>query len=189
MAPNFDPDIDNDIDALLDETIKPFQRDHKNALTKLTKEEISEFLHIILQRYATLTIYVIEPHIPLTNGEPIKIAAGERYSINDYGGRLVIAANDPMLSDLLVAGPFLAAIAQALQLLQDVGAQEIAILGDIRGKQFLWTQCEIKKALQGVALAVVNFNPAQQFTDRFEFIRRYLKEHGMEPTLAPKIEN
>ncbi len=183
----FKSDLDDDLDDILQEATG---KSHKKAsslmtLSQISREEMAEYLHLLLRRFCTLTIYVIEPYIPLTEGEPLKIPAGKRFSVYDYGGRLVISANDPILSDLFVSGPFLSAIQEALNLLQQLGAQEIAVLGDLRGKQFLWAQCEMLKLAQQTAPSLVNFNPAQQFNDKFEFIKRYLKEHGMEPRLSP----
>lgn len=181
----FKSDLDDELDDILKEAT---QGSHKKSslmsLSEISKEEMSSYLHLLLRRFCTFTIYVIEPYIPL-NETFAKIPAGERFSVYDYGGRLVVSANDPVLTDLFVSGPFLAAIQKALDLLQQAGAQEIAILGDLRGKQFLWAQCEMLKLAQKVAPSLVNFNPAQQFNDKFEFIKRYLEEHGMKPRLSP----
>jgi hypothetical protein len=148
-------------------------------------EDISSFITLLLQRFHTLTIYVIEPYIAQSEGEPLKIPAGKNYSIYDYGGRLVVAPNDIYASSLFVCGEFLNAVEQALQMILDVDAKEIAILGDQRAKLFVWDRCDRLNTLENLAVKLINFTPPETFGVTREAVMRYFKEHGIRPKTRP----
>src|SRR6476660_147818 len=86
--------------------------------------ELYVYLLLILKHYASLTIYAIEPYIP-QNTEVLKIPAGDNYSIYDYGGRLVVTADDIFQSPLFATTGLLNAVDQAIDLLIDAGTKEI----------------------------------------------------------------
>jgi hypothetical protein len=144
-------------------------------------KDIGQYVQLILQRFHNLSIYVIEPYIPQNTGEPLKIPAGDNYTIYDYGGRLVVTINDILSAPLFAFGEFLAAIEAALQILLDASAQEIAILGDQRGKLFIWDRCDKLETLENIIVKIVNFAPPETFGITREAVMEYLKSHGMGP--------
>jgi hypothetical protein len=148
-------------------------------------KDVHAFTRLILLRYGTLTTYVIEPYVEQNTGEPIKIPAGENYTICDYGGRLVVTANDIYATSLFSCGPFLKSVELTLQMILDAGATEIAILGDQRAKLFMWDRCDRLKTIENVPINVINFNPSEPFIITRDAVLRYLREHGMTPKTRP----
>ncbi len=150
-------------------------------------KDVHAFIRLILQRFGTLTLYVIEPYIEQNAGEALKIPANDNYSIYDYGGRVVISANDIYATSLFACAAFLKAIEQTLQILIDIGATEIAILGDQRAKLFIWDRCDRLKTFENIPISVINFNPPESFGITSAAVRRYLEERGMKPVTKPQV--
>jgi len=148
-------------------------------------QDIQQYVSLLLQRYHTLTIYVIEPFIAQNEGEPLKIPTGENYSIYDYGGRLVVTPNDILNTSIFACGEFLLAIESALQLLLDASAEEIAILGDQRGKLFMWDRCDRLNTIENIAIKLINFMPPESFGLTREAVLRYLEKIGQRPKTRP----
>lgn len=131
------------------------------------------YLLLLLKHYASLTIYIIEPYVA-QNADVLIIPVGDNYSIYDYGGRLVITPNDIFQTPLFAITGLLDAIDQAIEMLIDAGTKEIAILGDMRAKCFVWDKCE---RLEN-ALKLINFQPLESFTKTRSAIVRYLEDQG-----------
>ncbi|HEV2614773.1 MAG TPA: hypothetical protein VGV92_08725 [Gammaproteobacteria bacterium] len=136
------------------------------------------YLMLILKHYASITIYIIEPYVA-QNTEVLKIPAGENYSIHDYGGRLVITPDDIFEASFFACGGLLAATDQAIGMLLDAGVKEIAVLGDVRAKTFVWDTCERLAEFENIALKLINFHPSEGFTKMRSTIIRYLDDQGM----------
>lgn len=149
--------------------------------------DVSELVQIILQRFATLTLYVIEPYVALNDGDPLKIPAGPNYTIFDYGGRLVISPNDLYAVCLFSANPFLTAVEQGLYMAIEAGASEIAILGDNRAKNFIWDRCENLKLANKNQISIANYEPRENFIITREAVLRYLTQKGMQPVITPHL--
>lgn len=145
-----------------------------------TTTDIQPFVRLILQRFHTLTVYIIEPYVPQNEGPPIKIPFGELYSIYDYGGRMVITPNDIYNAPLFACGEFFNAIESVIKMLVDSKTEEIAILGDQRAKLFIWDKCERLNTIEKIPLKLINFSPPETFSTQREFVNDYLKAHNMQ---------
>lgn len=150
-----------------------------------TMQDIHQFVYLVLQRYHTLTIYVIEPYIAQNEGEALKIPVNDNYSIYDYGGRIVVTPNDVYAVSIFACGEFLNAVEQALQMVLDAEANEIAILGDHRAKLFVWDRCDRLNTLENIAIKLINFSPPEAFGVTREAVLRWMQERGMAPKTRP----
>ncbi len=168
----------------------PIEKSTANEIENLiasiyTMQDIHQFVYLVLQRYHTLTLYVIEPYIAQNEGEPLKIPVNDNYTIYDYGGRIVVAPNDIYAVSLFACGEFLNATEQALQMVLDAEAKEIAILGDHRAKLFVWDRCDRLNTFENNPIKLINFSPPEAFGITREAVLRWLKEHGMAPKIHP----
>ena len=150
-------------------------------------ENIQTYLAFLLRHYGSLTLYVIEPYIPQNDDTPLKIKATEHYSIHDHGGRLVVAPNDIYDTPFFACGEFLDACEQALHLLLDAGALEVAILGDDRAQAFVWDMCKRLEEANKKSIQLVNYVPPEHFVGvTREALLRYLSDRGEKPRIQVK---
>jgi len=159
--------------------------DIENLIASIyTMQDIHQFVYLVLQRFHTLTIYVIEPYIAQNEGEALKIPASENYSIYDYGGRIVVSPNDPYAVSLFACGEFLFAAKQAVEMVVGAEAKEIAILGDQRAKNFVWDACsELNKQANDIKL--INFSPSETFLSTYQSVLEWRQKHSTEPKIRP----
>jgi hypothetical protein len=170
--------------------MQPPSSDIENLIASIyTMQDIHPLVYLTLQRYHSLTMYVIEPYIAQNEGEPLKIPASENYSIYDYGGRIVITPDDVYKNSIFVCGNFLAAVEEGLQLVLQADAKEIAILGDQRAKLFTWDLCDRLNTLENNPIKLINFSPPDAFIITREAVIRWLRDHGMTPKIysSPKL--
>jgi hypothetical protein len=166
--------------------VTPVSNDIENLIASIyTMQDIHQFIYLTLQRFHTLTLYVIEPYIPQNEGEALRIPVSENYSIYDYGGRIVVTPNDVYAVSLFACGEFLLAVEEALQIILQAEAKEIAILGDHRAKLFVWDRCDRLNTIENNPVKLINFGPPEAFGLTREAVLRWMRAHGMEPKTRP----
>jgi hypothetical protein len=152
-----------------------------------TRSDISDYVHLILKRFHSITLYLIEPYFPQKKSQDvIKKPLTDNYTLYDHGGHILVTPNDVYSTPLFACGEFLLAVEKALSQLINAAIQEIAILGDMRAKLFVWEYLEklnLTAEFANNPLKLINYSAPESYGLTREAVLQYMKDHGM----APKI--
>jgi len=151
------------------------------------KSDIGDYVHLLLQRFHSLTLYLIEPYFPQKEQKDItETALTENYTLHNYGGHVLVAPNDIYSTPLFACSEFLTAVEKALTHLINEKAEEIALLGDMRAKLFVWDYLEKLNLLAEFAnnpIKLINFSAPESYGLKREAVLQYMKDHGMTPKI------